>query len=516
MRQDTIGQVFEDEINAAAKIIADISTGLYRSPANAIKELVSNAFDAGATEVVITTGYPDFRVLTCYDDGEGISVDDFREVMKYIGGSLKRGTGDTGAYGRPIIGKIGIGILAIAQIKERFGVVSSRGDGTRFEAEIDLAPFQKVGAARASLGRGTIGKYRLTVLPEEAKKHYTIITTDEVKAGFRKTLADRFGFATQRKELQLDTFRQFIDALATKRLQDLNEYNQMLWELSVLTPCPYFEDGPVQNWGGWDTIKQQLEGYKFHLIVDGYELRKPVVLPNDPEIRSVPEDYKVYEFSYDEIVDDKRLHFLGYVYHQRKQIYPPEIQGILIRIRNVGIGAYDKSFLGYPMSVGPMLRGMSGEIYILDGLEDALNIDRNSFRETDEHYLALKTKLFQVLGEPKKAGITKDIRERSSARMERQRQLQTLENYQGLCTKLGKAVKRTLRVTISEEQSDFPISLNLKTGTVTIYQGHRLFPRSPKERLGIFRFLLAYEFARSTVSNPEQQRATLYQLLRRL
>ena len=43
----------EDEINAAARIIGDISTGIYRSPANALKELVSNSFDAGATEVIV-------------------------------------------------------------------------------------------------------------------------------------------------------------------------------------------------------------------------------------------------------------------------------------------------------------------------------------------------------------------------------------------------------------------------------------------------------------------------------
>ena len=68
----------EDEINAAARIIGDISTGIYRSPANALKELVSNSFDAGATEVIINTDHPAFSNVSCFDNGPGLSVDKLR------------------------------------------------------------------------------------------------------------------------------------------------------------------------------------------------------------------------------------------------------------------------------------------------------------------------------------------------------------------------------------------------------------------------------------------------------
>jgi HSP90 family molecular chaperone len=117
-------RIITGKINASARIIADISSGIYRTPANALKELVSNAWDADAPEVVINTGYPRFDLVTCSDTGLGMTTNEFRKYMRHIGGSFKRIGGDTTPSGRPIIGKIGIGILAIAQICDRFGSVS--------------------------------------------------------------------------------------------------------------------------------------------------------------------------------------------------------------------------------------------------------------------------------------------------------------------------------------------------------------------------------------------------------
>src|SRR2546421_4055418 len=78
------------EIVAAEKIIADISSGIYRSPAAALKELVSNAYDADATKVTITTDAPHFRNLVIEDNGVGMSIETFLEVITHVGGSRKR------------------------------------------------------------------------------------------------------------------------------------------------------------------------------------------------------------------------------------------------------------------------------------------------------------------------------------------------------------------------------------------------------------------------------------------
>jgi len=95
------------EIIAAQKIIADISSGLYRSPAAALKELVSNAYDADATEVRIDTDVPNFRTLVIRDNGCGMSAEQFIYVMNHIGGSRKRiGGNEVTTKGRQTIGSV--------------------------------------------------------------------------------------------------------------------------------------------------------------------------------------------------------------------------------------------------------------------------------------------------------------------------------------------------------------------------------------------------------------------------
>jgi HSP90 family molecular chaperone len=109
-------------IKLSSKTLVHISSGLYRNTANALKELVSNSFDADAHVVHINTNYPEFDVLTCSDDGDGMELKEFIRLMDGgIGDSMKR-VDETDVApkrtksGRPVIGRIGIGMLAIAQV----------------------------------------------------------------------------------------------------------------------------------------------------------------------------------------------------------------------------------------------------------------------------------------------------------------------------------------------------------------------------------------------------------------
>src|SRR5687768_10739358 len=104
-------------ITVAEKIIADISTGIYRTPGAAVKELISNAYDADATLVHIDTGAPNLDRLVVTDDGSGMELSRFLEIMQHIGGSWKRLAATNGRsqdFKRPLIGRIGIGLLAVA------------------------------------------------------------------------------------------------------------------------------------------------------------------------------------------------------------------------------------------------------------------------------------------------------------------------------------------------------------------------------------------------------------------
>lgn len=514
LQEPDVGFV-ELPINAAAKIIADISTGIYRSPAAALKELVSNSFDAGATELTISTGYPDFETLTCIDDGDGIKYEDFRDVMEYIGGSLKREVSDVGRFGRPIIGKIGIGILALSQIREQFSIVTSpRGESYGFEARINVAPFKGEIATRVNLGTGKIGKYAMRRFQERKDRHYTIITTAKMGNGFTTMLKDRPQERFRPITPSKGDFYEFVLRLQRYGNRPLRSYDSMLFDLAAMAPLPYLEEGPIRGWGGWEFMKRRLEGYQFRLIVDGLDLRKPILLPTSPALRLIPDDYKIYRLAFDDIIDGERLKLTGYIFHQRKQILPPNLQGILVRVRNVGIGIFDKSLLNYPIRVGPMGGGICGEIYIEHGLERALNIDRNSFRETDPHFLAMQDKLFDELGLSRQWGIFRDIRVRSSKRLGKLRKQEMKKAYDKLQQKLQKLTGRPFHIVESQKPYSQPVVVSPKAGRITVYK-HPLLSDRPKERTDMIRLLVAFELARSK-STAADQRSTFYDLIARL
>jgi hypothetical protein len=66
----------------------------------------------------------------------------------------------------------------------------------------------------------------------------------------------------------------------------------------------------------------------------------------------------------------------------------------------VGIGGYDSTFLKFYKEIETIRnRWVSGEIFVDEGLESSLNIDRDSFNEHDEHYKRLQSHLHEKFDE---------------------------------------------------------------------------------------------------------------------
>lgn len=92
------------------------------------------------------------------------------------------------------------------------------------------------------------------------------------------------------------------------------------------------------------------------------------------------------------------LHVVGYLLAQSQVIYPAELRGLSIRVRNVAIG--DASFLGHDhLFAGPRRAAMcqiTGEMLVLRGMDaaDAINPGRESFYEENADYRMLQSALF--------------------------------------------------------------------------------------------------------------------------
>src|ERR1041385_3762526 len=123
-----MGKLVGKPINVSLRVIADLSQGLYRSPADALKELISNAYDADSPSVEINFSN-DFDTLTVRDKGKGMVMEQFVQIMETIGGSSKRSVDtenkETTPSGRKIVGRIGIGLLSVSQIANKLELQST-------------------------------------------------------------------------------------------------------------------------------------------------------------------------------------------------------------------------------------------------------------------------------------------------------------------------------------------------------------------------------------------------------
>lgn len=400
------GETREFQINAAASVIADISAGIYRTPAGALKELVSNAFDADATKVHVSTNAPHFSTFTCSDDGYGMTPEKFQQTMGLIGGSSKRDQGELSPlYKRPLIGRIGIGILSIGQICRKFEVFSSaKGSPVKFRAKINLEPYMRPEARRVQLNQTLasdakvkIGQCEMETAPEDPDKHYTRVVMEDIIPGFRQQLQsqpmDETGITP--KKFKKGDMEAFLRSVSRDTVSEHGAYAQLIWELASACPVKYFPQGPIRDSQELDDLRKRMDDFKFEVLLDGVGLYKPMLLPE-----STLTGHKLYsKLNYTKTLSDKRtLRVRGYIYWQQSRILPRELQGILVRVRNVGIGTFDPTYLKYPKHEGWKFSQLCGELYVDDGLDEAINIDRASFRETDEAYIALQEFLFQRLG----------------------------------------------------------------------------------------------------------------------
>jgi len=490
----------EISISVSRKILADVSSGIYRTPANALKELVSNAFDASATKVFISTNIPYYTVFTCEDNGEGISKEEFIKILNIIGSSTKREKNVGYKNGRPIIGKIGIGLLAIAQICRKFTVISKKKDSKYyFQATIDLKQFdepeskKKIENASQKISLGKCQLEENLIDEVDPKRHYTKVIMEEIKEGFKQTLLEEEAkriFGIEEKADKSEAIIDFIRSIKNKRFEDFSQYDKLIWELCLNCPIEYLEEGPLPENKIITKERKRLKNYNFKVFIDGFELKKPVLFPTDRGLRKKDRDYKIYSYiSFKKKIDNSELSFSGYIFNQRVRILPAELRGVLIRIKDVAIGGYDRTFLHYPKSEGPMMNQISGEIFVEQGLEDALNIDRNSFNETHIHFLELQKFLWNYLGGDN--GIFKDIRKRSKDR----RDLVRVEKSETELLNLIDIIKKRLGTTIkierkNEIKKEEPYVYDKKQKTLTFYQSP-FWARSQRKKLMQEKIILA-------------------------
>jgi len=485
------------------RVLARVTDGIYRRPSAALRELVFNAYDADATRVVIDTDAPRFQRMSIRDNGIGMDERVLADLITHIGGSSKkthkgieigtvnRDNPNLSPAGRPLIGKIGIGLFAVVHLTTNFRIITKRrGVAYRLVADVRMKTHTEDNLV--NLPRGDAGKEEfvtgdVSIVHEPAtdtETHGTEVVLLELRSTTRDILRDaqrweaileeqagqaekssppdgephyklsapqfHVGFLGDRnsrdaafylvepslpwddKQNPTERFQSLYESVVetagtTQRNPDLeyifDQYFESLWRLSLAAPISYLKQHPLQltTDSGIDFFHLQNKprsraepislnpnerlndnlGLKCvdrdPVMVDGVELRRPVRLYGDlmeakhaKNVRAKRPMLFVGQCntslgSYAPEQSGGALEFEAYFYWNAL-IVPNQNRGVLVRVHGASGVLYDERFMDYQTAELNRLKQITGEVFILKGMDPALNIDRESFNVSHPHY----------------------------------------------------------------------------------------------------------------------------------
>ncbi len=445
-------------------ILRELS-GVYKPFVKAFKELISNGFDADATEVQVSFS-PDLASVTVKDNGCGMTPFEFRNDFTRIGGGSRRWAGDRTRGGRLRIGSKGIGFLALARYCDRL-IIESSGD----------RPFeQTIAVERTPATVNLLDHLIVPIPPDLLREHLTVeVRRDGPRSGKltegkdfiwkgrgpRLAIQSEVGPATikMRIDCRALVFRATLEFETLLRLADnadlesIDEFaaievsradpetprrgsritadqlkpfvrrelraerrkgfvrnvgsrsgfEQFLWALSRCTPVPYATHEEGSNAGVSKLLTQPGYSTLDKLTVSHGRTTIPLRRPVYPlEPGASPIPP---DMLLPVAIDEGGVVATGFLAGYESIIFPAEYRGISIRVRGVSIG--DPGYLGAELLLtGPSRAALSqitGEIIVLSGLDavDTLNPGRESFYEESDHYKILRR---HVIGEGEKVG----------------------------------------------------------------------------------------------------------------
>jgi len=325
------------------EIVSHLSLGLYRNFARAIKELVSNSYDAGATEVKIKLDLDKAEIIV-RDNGRGMDIKDIENKFLTIG-YVTAPSNTIDDLGRKRIGTFGIGCLSVFPYCDTVQVITKkRDDDDLIELTIKTQRFFEgvPSDIEKETAQCTIHKSDLP-----AKTGETIIYLKGIKPHLIKDLRQKKGSGWA----SIDKFSGF-----EKFKWTLSQYAPIQFSLKHKELRAFFNEPkrvPMRLW------------------LDGEELS-----------RNAPENMKTLDKG-EETFGSVKVKYV--ITTMMEPVQPEEARGLQVRVRDVAVGLpTDFEVTKFTGKVPGKLNYLSGEVQVLDGLDSALMIDRDNFSYTQE------------------------------------------------------------------------------------------------------------------------------------
>ncbi len=324
-------------------VVRHLSIGLYTNFARAIKELISNSYDAKALETRIRLNIEEKSIII-RDDGDGMTAEEIEDRLFNLAYLKLVETPEKDDLGRLKIGAFGIGFVSIYPYCEKVQLITKKKHSDDMsEISIETSRFYSG------------GKLELRNIPIQLKVLESDLPYDKGETIIRlEGIGEQYLRDLKRKE----EGRASIDKLSG--------YEKFKWTICQYAPIQFPPERIDLR-----SIFDSMYGKPMRLWLDGDEL-----------FRNVPDEAQILEDGEKSVGVVKFKYAIMTPYGP---IEPEEARGLQIRYRNVGIGfPTDLDVVKLTGANLGKINYLCGEVHVLSDLSKYILIDRDRLSYTNE------------------------------------------------------------------------------------------------------------------------------------
>ncbi len=267
--------------NFSLEVLNHLGRGLYRNFATVIAEAVSNAWDAEATLVEITIDRKNESMII-KDNGIGMNDNDFTNKFLRIGYSRREDASNCSK--RKILGRKGIGKLALLSVSEKITIYSKKREYGQIGGYIENTELDFKIKEDQRYELGSIHEEKFT-----HEEHGTIIEFEKIKPSINdpeiiKTylaILFNFSFSSGNEKFIIEVNE---NTISRDNLQQLNETTEFLWTYNLETSITKKLLKPFKS------LKKNKEGKQAESHIKGYVAS--VEKPRDLKIHGTGGEFK--------------------------------------------------------------------------------------------------------------------------------------------------------------------------------------------------------------------------------
>ncbi len=339
-------------ITVDKRIVKILSESTYDSFPNALKEIIINSYDADASQVNIDIDLKK-EIITIEDNGWGMNEPDFSFYLRIAG--FKRDKKSVNPSGRHVIGQFGVGFVSIFPFVKNYAIETKKiGSDEVLQAEIPCSIYF-ANTKKNSDEEIDVSDIRIQggVKIDKTKKYQQFT---KIKLSGFSSLAQEFFHPSKTVKPKKTSIKSYTGL------------EKLKWVLSENLPLAYSDQRFNKDFNFYTPNST------FNILINNKSLLRPTF---------GKEFLEMHRGNGEEI---GKIKFRYFILTDKKSVNPTEARYLKIRNLNVGVG--ERTTFGLGTEVGgarSRLHWLTGEIHILDGLNDIISVSRDKFNYSPDY-----------------------------------------------------------------------------------------------------------------------------------